>query len=253
MEILLQDNVNITVAAKSQVLMTNLSPHWQRSQAVYKKDDIIEDLKNVNVSGESIGDIPTTYTIPPLRRHEKPVVGTFVDANIVPGFKYSVRRNGTTQYLFEGNSLFLESIGQGYGKRITFESDDILNNDNFFWSDTNHKFGYAFSINVLSENDTFDVYNENDNKIGYADIISVSEGQEIMTSKSDVSRKEHTKEVQVNFKCQFHLQNDFKSDVAGVLTVTKSFKQEKATIRHIDALLLPSGKILTLKPAALVE
>ena len=98
---------------------------------------VLEHLNTVNitetsvVSGTSIGDIPSSYTIPTVARHERPVVGTFVHQDVVPGFRYRVRCNGTDDFHFDGKPLLLESIGQGYGKRLTFESEDILRNNNF--------------------------------------------------------------------------------------------------------------------------
>lgn len=62
--------------------------------------------------------------------------GTYVDPRIIPGFYYRVRPAGSRRHLFDGRSLLLQSIGMGYGKRITFKPDSLNNPDNYFWSDS---------------------------------------------------------------------------------------------------------------------
>ncbi len=47
--------------------------------------------------------------------------GTYVDPRITPGFQYRVRQLGSGKYLFKGRAMTLQSIGMGYGKRITFK------------------------------------------------------------------------------------------------------------------------------------
>ena len=96
---------------------------------------------------------PTQYLIDSLEEHELPVVGTFIHNYILPGFRYRVRLTGTAEYLFDGKALQLESVGQGYGKRLTFESKDILENDNYFWSDSNShdRCIGSFSLQTVSE------------------------------------------------------------------------------------------------------
>ena len=119
-----------------------------------KREDLMENgyLQNkLTIHGSKIGDIPTQYSVPLLKPYELPAVGTYVDKNIIPGFEYRVRLNGTNEYLFDGEALCLQSIGQGYGKRLTFESDDLLENPNFVWSDSNHEDGFGFSIQVIKE------------------------------------------------------------------------------------------------------
>ena len=63
--------------------------------------------------------------------------GTFVDENITPGFYYRVRRIHDSSFLFNGEARRLVSVGMGYGKRITFGGDHVIDNtDFFFYSDT---------------------------------------------------------------------------------------------------------------------
>lgn len=64
------------------------------------------------------------------------ILGTFVDPRIIPGFYYRVRPAGSRRHLFEGRSLLLQSVGMGYGKRITFKPDTLNAPENYFWSDS---------------------------------------------------------------------------------------------------------------------
>lgn len=62
--------------------------------------------------------------------------GTYIDPRIIPGFHYRVRPAGSRRYLFEGRSMLLQSVGMGYGKRITFKPDTLNAPENYFWSDS---------------------------------------------------------------------------------------------------------------------
>eukprot|EP00493_Phyllostaurus_siculus_P008045 UN08139 len=101
----------------------------------------------------------------------------------MPGFRYKVRENGTNKMLFKNTAKYLENVGQGYGKRLTFESDDILENENFFWSDSNPLFGYSFFIQVLLPGDVFTA-RRNGEEIGVAVIAHVDEKQEISSTET---------------------------------------------------------------------
>ena len=140
---------------------------------------------NVNTMRVS-GGIPNQYSIESLKEHELPVVGTFVHSYILPDFRYRVRVIGTDEYLFDGKALKLESIGQGYGKRLTFESDDVLENNNFFWSDSND-LGFAFSIQVLFAGEEFQVHDRVDKCIGRFFIKSVNERQQVINISQEES------------------------------------------------------------------
>lgn len=83
-----------------------------------------------------------------------PVIGTYVDPRILTGFKYRVRAADSKKFLFNGDALVLQAIGRGYGKRLTFASNNLNNNGNYFWSDTNPE-GYGFSIEAVSPGDKF--------------------------------------------------------------------------------------------------
>lgn len=89
-----------------------------------------------------------------LLPHEQPVVGTYVDPRILTGFQYRVRPASSKKSLFGGTALTLLSVGRGYGKRLTFSSENLNCNDNYFWSDSNPE-GYGFSIQAVSPGDDF--------------------------------------------------------------------------------------------------
>lgn len=141
----------------------------------------IEIIKNAPFSfyPERISSGTSTHhSMEATEDHELPVVGTFIHNHILPGFRYRVRLIGTDEYLFDGKALKLDSIGQGYGKRLTFESDDILENDNFFWSDSNDA-GFAFSVQLLFPGEVFEVHDGHDVRVGSFSLESVNEKQEV--------------------------------------------------------------------------
>ncbi|KAJ8929434.1 hypothetical protein NQ314_017883 [Rhamnusium bicolor] len=96
--------------------------------------------RRVTVRGEEINDVPTKYTMTGLESYEIPVVGTYVDPRVIPGFYYKVRPNDRVDHLFGGRALKLLSIGMGYAKRLTFQPDSLVSPDNYLWSD-NHPDG----------------------------------------------------------------------------------------------------------------
>lgn len=85
------------------------------------------------------------------------VTGVYVDPKIKPGFRYRVRHVGSERYLFNGRALTLQSVGLGYGKRITFAGDSLNFNDNYFWSDSDPN-GFAFSLDAVQPGDKMTVY-----------------------------------------------------------------------------------------------
>jgi hypothetical protein len=136
----------------------------------------------VSVKGADNGDLPTEYTVEGLRPDEFPVIGTYVDKRIVPGFRYRVRKLGYTnpeRYLFNAEPLTLQSIGRGYGKRITFEGEFLNDNTNYFYSDTNAA-GFGLSLVAVEADDLFTVTAiENMHPLAEAKIVSVLEEKEL--------------------------------------------------------------------------
>jgi hypothetical protein len=92
--------------------------------------------RRFTVRGDSINDVPTKYTMTGLESYEIPVVGTYVDPRIMPGFLYKVRPNDRKDHLFGGRALRLLNIGMGYAKRLTFQPDSLVEPDNYLWSDS---------------------------------------------------------------------------------------------------------------------
>ncbi|GLV34717.1 hypothetical protein CBL_09198 [Carabus blaptoides fortunei] len=115
--------------------ITNVSIGSNRRGFILKPG-IQRNARRVTVRGKDIGDIPTKYTMTGMEPYEIPVVGTYVDPRIVPGFSYRVRPNDRKEHLFAGRALKLQSIGMGYAKRLTFTPDSLVEPNNYFWSDT---------------------------------------------------------------------------------------------------------------------
>lgn len=156
------------------------------------------DQGTVHLCGADIGDLPTEYVVKGLRANEFPVIGTYVDKRILPGFLYRVRKldNGSsTSYLFKGKALTLLNVGMGYGKRITFDGD----RSNYFYSDTNPA-GFGFSLVAAEVEDVFTVTKEDSiHQIAEAQLINVAAQRELATEvKGDGSV---VKKVAVTFTC----------------------------------------------------
>lgn len=207
------------------------------------------EARTTLVRGEDIRDVPTEYTIPALRAHELPVIGTYVDKHVVPGFAFRIRLNGSDSYLFGGEALVLERIGQGYGKRLTFESEDLINNENFFWSDSNPGLGFGFSIQVVFQGDKFSVFDSADRKVAQVAVNNLREEQEIVSSH--VEDDCLVKEVCVlDMECEFSFCNDahvpqmlqgqnMELPVSGVAVARKQYNQPKAKLFGIKDILVP--------------
>ncbi|XP_074622661.1 uncharacterized protein LOC141880962 [Acropora palmata] len=209
--------------------------------------EAIPEVRTLRVCGTEIGDFPTVYTIPALKPHEFPVVGTFVDRHIIPGFAYCVRRNGTDDYLFDGVALLLKSIGRGYGKRLTFESEDI-ENDNFFWSDSNPEEGFVFSIQVVFVGDHFNVVDRKGRVVGETHVKSVGLEQEIKkvsTHKSVINVEVSVKmDCTLKFSSQDHIPEKLRDQSVDICTgglslaikEEKSLKWKTTDVRNLDIL-----------------
>ncbi|XP_013785984.1 uncharacterized protein LOC106470010 [Limulus polyphemus] len=173
---------------ESQVLSSSLENQFLYEDSVSKPiSDTLDFAQKVpthisdvetglTLRGEDIHDIPTVYTISGLRNYEFPVVGTYVDRRIVPGFKYRVRIIQTDLYQFGGKALNLRSIGMGYGKRLTFESESLNYNENYFWSDSDSN-GYGFAIVAIEEGDEFIIKDYKDAICGELTVRKCSNSQ----------------------------------------------------------------------------
>ncbi|GFY48352.1 uncharacterized protein TNIN_389871 [Trichonephila inaurata madagascariensis] len=172
------------------------------------------------IKGADIKDIPTSYVIGGFEPNELIAIGTYVDKDILPGFQYKVRKNLSDEYLFDGKALTLETIGLGYGKRLTFQGESLNENDNYFWSDS-RLHGYGFTLQALSPNSVFTLFDTAVNKdIGRIIVNNpaVLPDTEISTVVLDNGRVE--KRVAVTFTCDVVLssastqQNVFVEDVS---------------------------------------
>ncbi|ELT96169.1 hypothetical protein CAPTEDRAFT_177942 [Capitella teleta] len=150
------------------------------------------------VSGKDDG-FTTEYAVRGLKKHELPVIGTYVDKRVVPGFKYAVRKLGTESYLFKKQTLALQRVGIGYGKRITFESQLKNSNDNYFYSDT-FPAGYGFSVVAIADGDAFTVVDDDDDApVGEGVITQVGLQKEISSHVEEDGSV--VKRVAVQFCC----------------------------------------------------
>jgi len=135
-----------------------------------------DKVRRTRVDGAPLGDVPVSYTISGLESYEMPVIGTYVDPRIVPGFCYKIRPAHGKRALFQGRALRLLSIGAGYGKRITLESNQRNVNDNYFWSDS-YSDGLGFSIQVVFAGMQFAIVDPNGGHIGRAQVLKADAPQ----------------------------------------------------------------------------
>jgi len=206
--------------------------------------------RHTTVLGESIADVPTRYTITGLETHELPVIGTYVDPRIMPGFCYRVRPAGSKQLLFEGQSLLLMSIGPGYGKRITFMPDrQSLNaSNNFLWSDS-HPDGLGFEPRAVHAGMKFVVtaagQRLGEGSVFRADAVQQQERQELVRGRdgTTVIKYIHT---DVTCHITFDITNETRKPdpqvmrVSGTAVVSRGPKQAAAQLVRIENIGLSS-------------
>ncbi|XP_050545159.1 uncharacterized protein LOC126907709 isoform X2 [Daktulosphaira vitifoliae] len=200
------------------------------------------------LNGCSIGDVPTVYTITGLEPYELPVIGTYIDSRITPGFNYKVRPAGHKHHLFNGNALQLVNIGMGYGKRITFKPDknNLNNNTNYFWSDS-YPDGYGFEPQAVFCGMKFDIM-DGTLKIGQATVFR-SDNPQIEDQQSIVKGKlgsTITKYIHIDVTCHVVLKgNEVVEEshdlgVSGTAVVVKYPKQNESQLLYVDNIGLSS-------------
>ena len=173
--------------------------------------------------------------------------GTYVEKDIVPGFMYTVRCIGTDNYLFGGEPKLLQTIGMGYGKRLTFEGTSLNgSNHNYFYSDSSPT-GYAFSIVAVRPGDRFIVVDEYRRPVGEASVDTVEHQQEMTPGESDDGSV--LKRLQVSFFCtvrycgQPHgimsLYADKSVCVTGIAVLEKPKGAKRASAPRIEQVQLP--------------
>ncbi|RZF40562.1 hypothetical protein LSTR_LSTR013133 [Laodelphax striatellus] len=158
-------------AEVTKVVSVNIGSHARRGFTL--TPGIGSHKRSTTVKGALVGDVPTVYTVLGLEPYELPVVGTYVDPRIMPGFLYRVRPTGLSRrHLFDGQALRLQSIGAGYGKRLTFApSPKCLNsNDNFFWSDS-YADGLGFEPRAVEAGAKFVISTSDGLKLGKASVF----------------------------------------------------------------------------------
>ncbi|KAL1462818.1 hypothetical protein WDU94_014625 [Cyamophila willieti] len=229
--------------------VTNVSLGTRRGYTLLPGVD--NKYRTVTVSGADIGDAPTTYTITGLEPYEMPVIGTFVDPRIVPGFEYRVCPAGSTRrHLFNGEALRLVSVGMGYAKRLTFapSPNQLNNNSNYFWSDS-YPDGLGFEPRALHVGMKFNIY-AGEQRLGYAkvyraDASQVEERQELIDSSV-------VKYIHVDVVCQVVLEQPGDGDkyikiedihrmrVAGTAILVKPPRATAAKLLRVENIGLDS-------------
>ncbi|XP_064112972.1 uncharacterized protein LOC135219817 [Macrobrachium nipponense] len=191
------------------------------------------------VNGQKTGDIPLQYSITGLQPYELPVVGTYVDPSILTGFRYRVRPVDSKKHLFGARALTLQSIGRGYGKRLTFSGDKMNQNENYFWSDTNPE-GYGFSIQAVAPGDAFRIMSSSGEDLGRAQVFRADAPQ--VEEKTEVSAADGkvTKRVRVTVTCDvsFHEEDDQTVIVTGTAVVVR--KGRTAQVQRLEDVAVSS-------------
>jgi hypothetical protein len=222
----------------------------------------LDEFETKTIRGNDVTDVLTAYVSKGykprelisigrgFRPYELIAIGTYVDKDIIPGFRYKVRKNLTEEYLFGGEARHLESVGLGYGKRITFEGDTLNGNENYFWSDSAVD-GYGFTFQSVSNKDNFNIVETNTNQMmGRIIVNNPSLKEDTVLSTVTGERGYIEKEIEVQFSCDVILsdkanrQNLFVDDVPvrGKATVARESSNSKAKINQIvpDEFLLES-------------
>lgn len=184
-----------------------------------------------------------------------------MDRRVVPGFRYRVRRAGRRhlgKFFYGGEAKTLESVGMGYGKRLTFTGDSLNNNDCFFWSDSEPN-GFAFSVSAVEAGARLAVVGLDDCQLGEATVTAVLEPQEETAMTTD-PKEGVSKAVAVRLALDvtyFHrhhhglmdmVANQDSAVVTGLATVTRGPRARLATLRQIGDVFLPRLGQVTLVP-----
>lgn len=221
-----------------------------RKQRWFLLPGIQNNHRRVTVRGLDINDVPTKYTMTGLEPYEIPVVGTYVDPRVIPGFCYKVRPNNRKNHLFGGRPLRLISIGMGYAKRLTFEPDSLVNPDNYLWSD-NHPDGLGLEPRAVNKGMKF-LVKAGDQVIGEATVFRDDRPQfEEKTEKVKTSSGEYAieKHIQIDVICHIQLtrpgggsseQDSYLMRVSGLAVVRKEPKSNTAKIVKVDNIGLDS-------------
>lgn len=211
-----------------------LNKPWEGNYISKDENSCYTDSKYVR--GEDIKDIPTSYVLNGFQPNEFIVIGTYVDKRIIPGFKYRVRQNITNKHFFGGKALFLEQIGLGYGKRITFAGNSLNKNENYFWSDNSPE-GFGFSLEAIDIGNKFLIVDCTTKLIlGYVVVTGIERQVEIHSNGKNDGNIE--KEVKVAFVCDINAEESsgIKCDqvaISGTAIVVKGKRSRFAEVKYI--------------------
>ncbi|KAK6617808.1 hypothetical protein RUM43_014036 [Polyplax serrata] len=198
------------------------------------------------VNGTSIGDVPAKYTVTGLESYELPVIGTYVDPRILPGFRYKVRPAESKKKIFNGQALRLVSIGMGYAKRLTFEpeANQLNTSENHFWSDS-IPCGYGFEPVALDAGLKF-VIQGHGRPLGHAQIFRVDAPQKEVRQETENTPNGPSvvKYIEVDVTCHVtllsHSANDKVMRVTGTAVVGKSSREPVAVLLRVENIGLDS-------------
>jgi len=211
-----------------------------RKQRFYLVPGLQDSYRRVTVKGQDINDVPTKYTMTGLESYEIPVVGTYVDPRVIPGFHYKVRPNNRKNHLFGGRALRLLSIGMGYAKRLTFEPDSLINPDNYLWSD-NHPDGLGLEPRAVHKGMKF-IVQAGEQVLGEATVFRDDRPQfEEKMEKVEVCPGQYAivKHIHIDVTCHIQLarpggasneEDCYLMRVSGVAIVRKDPKQNIAKV-----------------------
>ncbi|CAG9864431.1 unnamed protein product [Phyllotreta striolata] len=209
--------------------------------------------RRVTVRGGDIKDVPTKYTMTGLESYELPVVGTYVDPRITPGFCYKVRPNDRKERLFNGEALKLMSIGMGYAKRLTFEPTSLVNPDNYLWSDS-HPDGLGLEPRAVHKGMKFDV-KAGDIVLGEAEVFrddlpQIEEQTEKIKTANGTAIQKY---IYVDVFCHVRLartggasteNEEYLMRVSGLAVVRKEPKEHEAKVIRVEHVGLDSHLLL---------
>ena len=183
------------------------------------------------------------------------IAGTYVDRRIVPGFTYTIRVLGSKRNLFAGNPMLLQSVGCGYGKRISFKGPTLNHNTNYFYSDS-HATGCAFSIVAVASGDHFIVMDNAGHAVGQAIIDCVESQKEVsshVTPDGSVEKRINVVfSVLIQYSCQpngkLSLFSDKVVEAMGIVVMSKAKRAAKASVIRLEHVLLPHFGMCSFEP-----
>ncbi|XP_066139468.1 uncharacterized protein [Euwallacea fornicatus] len=242
--------VAVKLKGKNFAQMVKVVNIYIKKQRLHLVPGIKNNYRRVTVRGRDINDVPTKYTMTGLEHYELPVVGTYVDPRIIPGFCYKVRPNNKKYHLFNGRALRLVGIGMGYAKRLTFEPDSLNNPNNYLWSD-NHPDGLGLEPRAVSKGMKFYV-KAGGQVIGEATVFRDDKPQfeeKSQKVKTQLDQFAIVKHIHIDVTCHIQLsrpggasseKDSYMMRISGVAVVRKEPKAEAAKVVEIDNIGLDS-------------